>query len=97
MVIGKFIKNPLNKNHLLKSVHPNYNKLTDEELLNWKHIRDKNITAQEKIKKDKEKINFAKEKGFNILEIWQSDGFEFNLKKCLEFIDEIRSKNKRCC
>lgn len=97
MVIGRYIKNPKNNNHLLKSVHPNYNKLTKEELIRWKHIRNKEITAAEKIKEDEQKINFAKKQGFNILILWQSDGFEFNLNKCLEFINEIRSKNKRCC
>lgn len=94
---GKYIKEPKNNNHLLKSVHPNYIKLTEDELLLWKHIKNKNITAKEKIQEDLDKIRTAKEHGFNILEIWQSDGLEFNLNKCLEFINEIRSKNKKYC
>lgn len=94
---GKYLKEPKNNNHLLKSVHPNYIKLSEEELLKWVHIKDKNLTAKEKIQEDLNKINIAKEKGFNVLVLWQSDGIEYNLNKCLEFINEVRNKNKRYC
>ena len=81
-----------NKNNLLKSIHPNYHKLSYNELNKWKHPY-RNISAFEKIEEDKNKIKIAENAGFKVLEIWQSDGKEYNLQKCLEFINEVRSNN----
>ncbi len=83
--------------HLLRSIHPNYNKLTDDELLKWRHPYRKDLTAKKKIEEDLKKIKFAEDNGFKVLTIWQSDGNEINLKKCLEFIDENGSHIKKCC
>lgn len=46
--------------------------------------------AQDKWKKDKEKIDYAKSKGYMVLIIWERD-FKNNkedvIKECLEFIN----------
>ena len=48
------------------------------------------MTAKEKWKKDLTKINYAKENGFEIMVIWESD-YKANknreIQKCIEFLN----------
>ncbi len=63
-------------------VHP-----VDENNLKWRHAYT-NENASLVKKKDNHKINIAKNKGFNIIEIWSDHAFEENIEMCKNFILE---------
>ena len=56
-----------------------------EKWLKWCNPYTKE-SADIVFKKDKNKIDFAKNKSYNVLEIWSSDSLEYNINKCKNFI-----------
>lgn len=65
--------------------HPDVEKLTEEELLTWKCPLTK-LNGLEKHKKDKEKNDFARSLGYDLLVVWDHEEFESKLKKCIDLI-----------
>ena len=67
-----------------EAFHPNpdWNK---EMFESWKHPYN-SMTAQEKRKYDENKIKYAENQGFIVLEIWSSKSPEENLEICKDFI-----------
>jgi very-short-patch-repair endonuclease len=51
------------------------------------------VTAQQKEEKDLKKLKFARDLGYNVLEIWDSDSSEDNLAICLAEIERIGNGN----
>lgn len=47
------------------------------------------LTPVEIYNKQEYKKNLATRNGFRILEVWSDDDFDYNLKKCLDFIKKI--------
>jgi hypothetical protein len=70
-----------------ESFHPNPKWLTEDidKWNNWENPFNKE-KSQQVYEQNQDKINFAKEKGFSVLEIWSSDSIEYNLQKCKKFI-----------
>lgn len=66
--------------------HPNKNKLTDEEWDKWKTPYS-NISANEKYNHDQRKLELARNNGFKVIEIWDTDNKEKSLEKCKITID----------
>lgn len=67
--------------------HPDKEIYTDDEWNQWEHPFNKELTAQEVYDRDKDKINLAKERGFDVLVIWD---FEQNKdEKIKKFIKNI--------
>lgn len=67
-----------------EAFHPNPS--WDEEVFeSWKHPYN-SMTAQEKRKYDENKIKYAENQGFKVLEIWSSKSPEENLEICKDFI-----------
>lgn len=67
-----------------EAFHPNPS--WDEEVFeSWKHPYN-SMTAQEKRKYDENKIKYAENQGFIVLEIWSSKSPEENLEICKDFI-----------
>lgn len=52
--------------------HPNYKILNEDEIKEWQCLFS-NLQASEKKKLDDKKINVAVNKGFNVIEIWDTD------------------------
>ena len=65
--------------------HPDAEKLNEKELLDWKCPLTK-LNGLEKHKKDKEKNDFARSLGYDLLVVWDYEEFESKLKKCIELI-----------
>jgi hypothetical protein len=53
----------------------------------WRNVFT-NETAKENIDKRRIKNNTAKQSGFSLLEIWEEDNTEHNIKKCKKFISK---------
>lgn len=66
--------------------HPRKNRMDLSDYENWTMLGESNVTAEEKENSDKLKIDKAKEKGFNVLEIWDSTDLETNIELCKNFI-----------
>jgi len=61
--------------------HPNKNLLNENEWKNWKTVYS-NIPADEKFEYDQRKLEIARNNGFTIIEIWDSDDTEKAQEKC---------------
>jgi len=72
-------------------VHPNKEKLNEEEWNNWTH-RFTHLSANEVYKLDQEKIQFAKNDDFDVIEIWDSDTTEYNKQIVSESIKQKLNK-----
>jgi very-short-patch-repair endonuclease len=67
-----------------KAWHPNWEKYSIEDCI--KNFSNKKIDAKKAIEKDKNKINTAKENGFNVLILWEEDGYDYNQQKLKNFL-----------
>lgn len=65
--------------------HPNPDILSEKE---WKNWNVGNVTADEKYKRDIDKLETAYKKGFKCLVIWDYNGYDNNMSKILSFIKE---------
>lgn len=67
--------------------HPNP-KWIKEDFDKWKEWQSlyKNKSANDVYIETIQKLNFARNKGFIVLELWSSDSIEYNLQKCKELI-----------
>lgn len=74
--------------------HPNYEKYeTDYLNKNFKNhilLKNNNYTPDKIIEYDKHKINIAKEKEFDVLILWEDDGYDHNIKKLNKY---LKNKN----
>jgi hypothetical protein len=70
--------------------HPNPEKLSGDEWEKWRHPKDKTITADISYEKQKIKLEFAKQNGHNILEIWNDKSIDDNIKICENYINKIK-------
>jgi CRISPR/Cas system CMR-associated protein Cmr5 small subunit len=68
--------------------HPNKKKLNEIEWNNWKNPYT-GEGSSEKYKKDQYKIQVAKEKGFNIIEVWENETLSNNISKIENYIEKI--------
>lgn len=66
--------------------HPNKNLLTDDEWKSWKTPYS-DISADEKYNHDQRKLELARNNGFEIFEIWDTDDKDLTLKKCKIIIE----------
>lgn len=73
-------------------IHPNPDNMDQEKWENWNHAFTKE-SADNAYKRDREKIQNAKNYGFNILEIWSDKDLDTNIELCKKFIDYIIIKN----
>lgn len=77
--------------------HPNPDKLTKEQWDSW-HITNRRIdsnigvklTADQVYKHDCEKIQFAKNNGYDVLIIWSDDDKEYNWNKIKKFLKKYK-------
>lgn len=69
-----------------ESFHPRKEKLTDNEWKTWK-VPFTNESAESKFEFDRQKNNFAKSNGFEVIEVWSSDSFEESLSKIVKLIE----------
>jgi hypothetical protein len=67
--------------------HPNKEKLSIEEWKKWKNPYN-GESAYEKYKKDQYKINLAKSKNHNIIEIWENETLTESISKIIKFISK---------
>lgn len=65
--------------------HPNKEKLSNDEWLEWKSLFNE-MTAEEKYNYDVKKEKIARQNGFEYLIIWDNDSLEVNNKKILDFV-----------
>lgn len=63
--------------------------MTNEELNNWKHPYNKNISYEECIIHDEHKKKIALENGYRYIEVWDCDGYESNKEKIINFYDRL--------
>ena len=71
-----------------KAWHPNWEKYDINEAI--KNFKNKNINPIESINKDKIKIELAIKKGFDVLILWEEDGFNYNENKLKNY---LKTKN----
>jgi len=75
--------------------HPNWEKHEINESI--KKFKNKIVDPIKVINKDKEKINIAINNGFEVLILWEEDGFYFNEEKLKNFLNKkgINYENKK--
>lgn len=69
-----------------KAWHPNWEKHGIDECIT--KFKNKNVNSIDVVNKDITKINLAKEMGFNVLVLWEEDGFNTNINKIKLFLKE---------
>ena len=69
-----------------KAWHPNWEKYGFNECL--KYFKNKNIQPELAIEKDIKKNNLAKQKGFDVLVLWEEDSVGTNKNKIYNFLKE---------
>jgi very-short-patch-repair endonuclease len=72
-------------------VHPNKQFLTENEWQNWQHVFTKQ-NANEVYQFDQEKIKVAKDNGFDVIVLWDSDTIEYNKQIVSESIKQKLNK-----
>lgn len=72
-------------------IHPNKQLLTENEWQNWQHIFTKQ-SADEVYQFDQEKIKIAKDNGFDVIVLWDSDTIEYNKQIVSESIKQKLNK-----
>jgi hypothetical protein len=73
--------------------HPDISRLNEKELTDWKCPLTK-LTGPEKYKKDKEKNDFAKSLGYDLVVVWDHEEFDYKSKKCKELIKRKHDDKK---
>lgn len=73
--------------------HPDPQKLTEEQFINWRCPFTK-LTGSEKYKRDKEKLDFAKSLGYEILVVWDHEESEKKIEKCINLIKQKQNEKK---
>jgi hypothetical protein len=68
-------------------VHPNKKLLTKDQWEKWINPYTR-LKADETYKRDQDKIALAKNKGFDIFEIWDTDDFETQMHEILDFLKD---------
>lgn len=75
--------------------HPRSDRMTTEKFEQWKLPKgNSSITAFEKQKLDLKKLEIAKNHGYNILEVWDTESKQTNLNSVIEFIKAIYENQK---
>jgi very-short-patch-repair endonuclease len=66
--------------------HPRLNRMSREQYDMWRMPWHPTVTAYEKEHKDMEKHKFAIDRGYEILEVWDTDDVDKALQFCFERI-----------
>lgn len=71
--------------------HPSLTHMSRDDFEKWSHPFEKGITAQDKVKFDIIKNSLAIERGFSLLEVWNTDNLDVELNRVISFLaDKLR-------
>lgn len=66
--------------------HPRKDKLNEQEWKSWRCLFNEHIDANSKYSEDTKKKKLAMDRGFEYLEIWSDDAFQYNTEKIELFL-----------